>query len=79
MMNEQPLPQVAVALTYDEEKPPFVSASGRGHTAAEIIRIAAENDILIHEDPALVESLALLDLGDEIPESIIIAKAEFKI
>lgn len=72
-INKRPL---AVALTYDQERAPFVSATGKGLIAEEIIRIAEENGILIHEDPALVESLALLDLGQEIPEALYIAIAE---
>lgn len=69
-------PALAVALTYDQERPPFVAATGRGVIAEQIVRIAKENDILIHEDPALVESLAMLSLGDEIPEVLYQAIAE---
>lgn len=69
-------PPLAVALTYDQESPPFVSATGKGYIAEEILRIAKEHNILIHEDPALVQSLALLDLGQEIPEALYRAIAE---
>lgn len=69
-------PALAVALTYDQERPPFVSATGQGYIAEEIVRIAEEHGILIHEDPALVRSLALLDLGQEIPEALYRAIAE---
>jgi len=69
-------PPIAVALTYDEERPPFVSAKGRGLIADEILRIAREHDILVHEDPALVETLALLELGQQIPENLFKAIAE---
>ena len=72
--NEKP--PIAVALTYDEERPPYVSASGRGVIAEEIIRIAREHGVLIHEDPALVETLANLELGQEIPENLYKAIAE---
>ncbi len=72
-IHKRPL---AVALTYDQEKPPFVSATGKGYIAEEIIKIAKEHGIVIHEDPALVESLALLDLGQEIPEALYRAIAE---
>lgn len=77
-MNEKQIkkPPLAVALTYDKESPPFVSATGKGYIAEEIIRIAEEHGVLIHEDPALVESLALLDLGQEIPEVLYRAIAE---
>ncbi|HEY5717964.1 MAG TPA: EscU/YscU/HrcU family type III secretion system export apparatus switch protein [Motiliproteus sp.] len=75
MDNPSPTP-IAVALTYDEERPPFLSAKGRGLIAEEILRIARENNIVVHEDPTLVETLALLELGQQIPESLFKAIAE---
>lgn len=66
-MNEQPTPQ-AVALTYDGKSAPFVSASGSQDLAEEIIRIAREHEIPIYENPQLVDILARLEVGDEIPE-----------
>lgn len=73
--SRQP-PAVAVALTYDRERAPYVAAKGRGDLAEAICRLAAEHEILIHEDPDLVESLARLDLGEEIPEKLYLAIAE---
>tara|TARA_R110002095_G_scaffold183294_1_gene160489 strand:- start:1623 stop:1931 length:309 start_codon:yes stop_codon:yes gene_type:complete len=69
-------PRNAVALTYDKQRAPYLSAKGKGLVAEEIIRIAAEHGILIHEDPALVEMLSLLQLGQDIPESLYKAIAE---
>lgn len=69
-------PTSAVALTYNQQRAPYLSAKGKGLVAEEIIRIAAENGILIHEDPALVETLSLLQLGQDIPESLYRAIAE---
>ena len=66
----------AVALTYNQERAPYLSAKGQGLIAEEIIRVAAEHGILIHEDPALVETLSLLELGQDIPESLYKAIAE---
>ena len=66
----------AIALTYDPARPPYISAKGQGLIAEEIIRIARENGVLLHEDPALVESLAGLELGQEIPEVLYQAIAE---
>ncbi len=76
MLEELHKPPIAVALTYDEERPPHVSATGRGLIAEEIIRIAKEHGVLIHEDPALVDSLIQLELGQEIPENLYKAIAE---
>ena len=66
-MSERPSSQ-AVALTYDGKSAPFVSASGSQELAEEIIRIARENEIPIYENPQLVDILARLEVGDEIPE-----------
>ncbi|MFT6913963.1 MAG: flagellar biosynthesis protein [Motiliproteus sp.] len=69
-------PRSAIALTYDKLRAPYLSAKGKGLIAEEIIRIAAEQGILIYEDPALVEMLSLLQLGQDIPESLYKAIAE---
>lgn len=61
-------PTKAVALTYDGERAPFVSAAGSSELAEEILRIAREHEIPIYENKQLVETLALLQVGDEIPE-----------
>jgi len=67
---------VAIALEYDEENAPVVNAKGTGELAERIIEIAKENDIYLQEDKELIQILAELDLGDEIPESIYKAIAE---
>jgi flagellar biosynthesis protein len=61
-------PTKAVALTYDGDKAPFVSASATSELAEEILAIAREHDVPIYENQQLVETLALLEVGDEIPE-----------
>lgn len=58
----------AIALVYDEERPPHVVAKGEGDIASEIIRIAHENDVPLYENADLIEALSHLELGDEIPE-----------
>lgn len=76
-MSDNPAkPRTAVALSYDKKRAPYLSAKGKGLVAEEIIRIAAEHGILIHEDPALVDMLGLLQLGQDIPESLYKAIAE---
>lgn len=64
-MNELPK---AVALHYDEETAPKVLASGEGKLAQEILDIANEHGIPLYENPDLVNVLAKLELGDEIPD-----------
>ena len=67
----------AAALRYSEELPaPIVLASGRGALAALIKNIAKENGIALVEDPQLVETLLVLDVGSLIPESLYSAIAE---
>ncbi len=70
--------QKAVALKYDhgQGRAPLVVAKGMGEIAEQIIRLAEENDIHIHESPELVEVLVRLELGDEIPEALYRAIAE---
>ncbi|MDR3076003.1 MAG: EscU/YscU/HrcU family type III secretion system export apparatus switch protein [Synergistaceae bacterium] len=58
----------AAALIYGEnDVVPRVAASGRGKVADRIIETAVEAEIPIVEDAALVSSLLMLELGDEIP------------
>lgn len=71
--NTQP---IAVALEYDGQNTPTVSATGLGIVAEQIIQIAKEHDIPLQHDSELVEILAELELGDDIPESLYRAVAE---
>lgn len=66
----------AVALHYDYQGAPKVSAKGSGLIAERIMQVAEENDIVIHKSPELVEVLSSLELGDEIPEALYLAVAE---
>lgn len=68
----------AAALTYDPVKPepPQVVAVGRGLMAEEIVRLAKENGIPLHEDPGLVEALACLDISEYIPRELYAVVAE---
>jgi len=67
---------IAVALQYDGENTPTVSAHGFGDIASEIIKIAKEHGVPLQQDNELVEILAQLELGDEIPENLYRAVAE---
>lgn len=70
------LPELAVALLYDGENAPRVTAKGRGKLAEEILTLARENDIPLEKDPELVSILAQIPLGDEVPEALYRAIAE---
>ena len=72
-MNNAPQ---AVALFYDGEIAPTVTAKGDLALAEEIIRVAKENDVPIFENKELASLLSNLELGDEIPELLYLAIAE---
>ena len=76
-MKERPdRPTTAVALHYDGENAPTVTAQGSGEIAEQIIALAREHGIPLQENPALCELLAKLDLGTEIPPELYLAVAE---
>lgn len=66
----------AVALQWDREHAPRITATGSGLTAEEILRIADEHGVPLQQDPALTEALAQIPLGDEIPPALYVAVAE---
>ena len=67
---------IAVALEYDGETTPTVCAQGIGEVAQQIIHLARQNGVLIQQDNELVEILAQLDIGDQIPDNLYKAVAE---
>lgn len=66
----------AIALFYDGENTPVVSAKGVGANADEIIRIAQENNVPLCDNSLLVELLAQLELGESIPSALYTAIAQ---
>lgn len=60
----------AIALRYDGESAPKISASGEDDVAQAIIQIALDHNIPIYENAELVRWLGQLDVGDEIPEQL---------
>jgi len=71
-MGSKDRTQKAVALRYDEAQgdAPRVLASGSGLVAETIIERAREAGIHIQEDPDLVELLAKVPVGEEIPPEL---------
>lgn len=69
-------PDVAVALLYDGEHAPRITAKGEGKVAEQIFRLAREHGIPLENDPQLAAILAQIPLGDEIPEPLYRAIAE---
>ena len=68
----------AVALSYDRarDEAPKVSASGRGQVAERILEAAQEAGVPVREDPDLLEVLARVPVGEEIPPELYQAVAE---
>ncbi len=66
----------AIGLSYDGFNAPKVIARGFDELAEEIIAVAKEHGVLVHEDPLLSDSLAKLNVGDEIPRELYIIIAE---
>jgi flagellar biosynthesis protein len=75
--NVGPRP-AAAALKYDPvgDEAPQVVAAGRGLMAEEIVRVARENGIPLHEDAQLVEALSRLELTESIPRELYVVVAE---
>ena len=80
----KPKTQRAIALKYNQntggtspefsqtqkQSAPKVVAKGTANIAEEIIALAKENGVLIHQDDELSQLLAQLDLGQEIPDGL---------
>jgi flagellar biosynthesis protein len=68
----------AAALHYDPTgpAPPEIIATGRGLVADEIVAVAREHGIAIHQDPGLVEALSMLNIGSVIPRELYAVVAE---
>lgn len=70
--------QSATALGYDPDKDqaPFVIASGHGKIAEQIVNIARANQIPIHEDALLAETLAKININQAIPPELYLVIAQ---
>ena len=68
----------AVALRYNpaEADAPKVVASGSGHVAEQIVRLALDSGVRVREDADLAEILSLLDVDQVIPPEAYVAVAE---
>lgn len=71
----------AVALQYipEEDSAPKVIASGQGYLAEKIIEKAVEEDVPVHNDEKLAESLSQLEIGENIPPELYKIVAEILI
>ena len=77
-MSETPDDDVkqAVALAYDGQRAPTVTAEGSGELAEQIIAIAREHGVPLFENPQLLALLQQVGLGEEIPETLYLCIAQ---
>lgn len=77
---DNPKNKKAVALKYNNDlNAPKVVAKGEGYVADKIIQTATENNVSIIKDDALIQELAKIDLGFEIPPHLYEAVAQILI
>ncbi|MFJ2389963.1 EscU/YscU/HrcU family type III secretion system export apparatus switch protein [Pseudomonas koreensis] len=69
-MNDSTAPRQAIALKYDGNHAPTLTAKGDEELAEEILRIARDCEVPIYENAELVRLLARMELGDSIPEEL---------
>lgn len=75
MAGEQAV-NVAVALHWDGACAPRVTAKGRGEIAERILALARQHNVPIDQEPALIEVLAEVELGTQIPDKLFVAIAQ---
>ena len=77
-MNDEIKRDIAIALEYESTSrdAPNVVAKGYGETAARIVALAKEHDIVIETNPHLAEALSGIELNDSIPLELYEAVAE---
>jgi len=75
-MSQNTESSLAVALKYDGENAPKVTAKGSQEIAEQIIELAKKHNVPLTENKELVNLLATLELGEEIPEALYLAVAE---
>lgn len=76
MSEKNRKPPLAVALQYDGERAPRVTAKGHNELAEQIIKLAREHGVPMQENEPLAALLARVELGDEIPEALYLAAAQ---
>lgn len=75
MKEQKPLP-LAVALRWDGDGAPRVTAKGSGEVAERILALAREHEVPLREDRALVAVLSKVELDQQIPPGLYKAVAE---
>jgi flagellar biosynthesis protein len=66
----------AVALFYDGQSAPAVTAAGAGELAEQIIEIAREHGVPLFENEELLKLLMDIGIGEQIPETLYLCIAQ---
>ena len=74
--SEDKQPKQAAALSYNGNSAPKITAKGEDLIAEEIIALAREAGIYIHQDTNLSNFLQKLEIGEEIPKELYLLIAE---
>ncbi|ROL82128.1 flagellar biosynthesis protein FlhB [Pseudomonas protegens] len=69
-MKHTPPPRQAIALKYDGQQAPTLTAKGDDDLAEAILKIARDYEVPIYENAELVKLLARLELGESIPPEL---------
>ncbi|KAF0863633.1 EscU/YscU/HrcU family type III secretion system export apparatus switch protein [Pseudomonas sp. LD120] len=69
-MKQSSAPRQAIALKYDGQQAPTLTAKGDDELAEAILKIARDYEIPIYENAELVKLLARLELGESIPPEL---------
>jgi len=70
MTRPEHSPRQAIALSYDGQQAPTLTAKGNDQLAEAILAVAREYEVPIYENAELVKLLARMELGDSIPEAL---------
>ena len=76
MKEKTPATPLAIALQYDGERAPRVTAKGHDRVAEQIIELARQHGIPMQENEPLAAVLSRVELGEEIPEALYLAVAQ---
>ncbi|WP_210713582.1 EscU/YscU/HrcU family type III secretion system export apparatus switch protein [Pseudomonas sp. MWU349] len=69
-MKHSAPPLQAIALKYDGQQAPTLTAKGDDELAEAILKIARDYEVPIYENAELVKLLARLELGESIPPEL---------
>lgn len=70
MSKPKKAPRQVIALNYDGQTAPTLTAKGDDELAETILAIARHHEVPIYENADLVRLLARLELGEAIPEAL---------